>query len=279
MNSSYFLGAMSYLEHKIAVYDSNQESSNLIQMLHGIKPDILVLNEASVNLDLEVTAYIDKKKPKVILYGSKPEEAYGYDVFFLDPNSKTDVVGENIFVEKKLPHINALINGRYNKALASNIVTFVSENVNETLLNTLLKNYDVKVFGNKKIEHPKYLGNINPKQRADILSSTEIFVDLGTGDFFDAILCGCKTCVLSNEQSEEVKTFQDIISMTSCVNDLLNCKFNPDLEHAQKSLRIETLNKNSFTMSAHVLKQLGLDEEAEKLVLSLKEIVNDRILD
>lgn len=122
----------------------------------------------------------------------------------------------------------------------------------------------VRFFGNTKLDSHQYLGIITEQERADIIKSTDIYVDL-TGDYWHkSVILGTIPIVLSGAEIPGVNTFTNKETLSQAIEATSQGSY--DLSVARE----EVVKNTGFDLCANMFSVLGA-EEARASVLQFKE--------
>jgi len=236
----------------------------IAKALNEFKPNILILREE--NITDVIRAYRDKYNLKIIAYGSTYPECPYADLTLqtnLDyPLTNLDVLTYREDVEK------------------TDVSVFVNDPIFAFLAEFLAKNYNVKVYGSVKINSPKYLGHTTDVEKYEILNKSKQSIVFNLVDMHESITLGAYPIAYSTSKLDTIKTFDNMISLMSCMefvsDELHNSKLIEDL---LSDLQNKQLEHNSLTFVIDTLQTLGFKEEANKLLLTLEEIKKEKMND
>jgi len=134
--------------------------------------------------------------------------------------------------------------------------------ISDIIMNLLERK--VRFFGNVKLDSHQYLGVVNEQERADIISSAGIYIDLSADYWHKSVMLGTVPIVLSDAKIPGINTFTNTETLSQAIEDVsLN---NYDLSLAKK----EILKNTGFDFCADIFSALGA-EEAKASVLQSKE--------
>lgn len=235
---------------KIGVLANIKDMNNIAKALNEFKPDILILNEESIT-DV-VKAYRHKNNLKIITYGTTYAECPHADITLqthLDyPMANLDVLTYREDVEK------------------TDISIFTDIPESSFLVEFLCQNYNVKAYGKVKINSPKYLGITTDTEKYEILNKTKYSIVFDSVDMFDSILLGAYPIVYASSGLDDIKTFDSMGALMSCMDFILD-----DLRHGKliEDLLLTLQNKlsihNNLNFVIDMLRKLGFNEELTKL--------------
>jgi hypothetical protein len=233
------------IQHKYSIGVIN-DVKNTAKSLNDFQPDLLVLR--AENIDSVVKAYCHKNNTKLISVG---EEEKG-DITF------------NQATERPLPNLK-IIDFKENVDKTDTSV-FINHPEFTFLANFLAKNYNVKIYGNVKINHPQYLGEITDVDFYEILNRSKFSVVFSPVNIYDSVLLDTYPIAYHPNQIESCKTFNNLISLADCMDNILEDK--SDIV----TLKNQILRDNSTTFTISVLERLGFYEEAGEFRQDLEEI-------
>jgi len=226
-----------------------------IKPLIQTNPDLLIMSQG--NFSPEVKAYCDKNKTKTIIFGDSPEK-YADIIISKDPIDNV----ENNVVQKMLPNMFIKSMGSVQPHLQSEVSVLTNANTNDFYLEFLAKNYNVKIYGNKRINSYKYLGAITEGQRASILKSSRFVIDMGSFSYLDAIMIGAYPFIMTDmELPDTMTSFNNLNTLIECVDSINTVDYSEKLQIMQKEL----YDRNNITFTIAVLNKLNFIEEANKL--------------
>lgn len=262
---SYIVNTISILpEVSIAMlHDKNQ----LMQALNHVNPKLILLNHSSVTA--EVKAYKYKYKAKLIVFGDHIDPEYDFIITKNMFNQK-----DNIVTDKVLANFNIIKNTYYDEKLSSLLTIMTGPNTKENLIDIVAKNYNVKIFGNKRINSPRFLGKINPEQRNTILKSSKYLLDFGTYDYLDSSLLGGLPIIYTNSETPDyVYKFWDMVSLIQVLDYLLDPINELEIENKRKEFYNNVIENTSLDLTCKILKELDFVKQSNDLLNIKKEIL------
>jgi len=132
------------------------------------------------------------------------------------------------------------------------------------ILDFLCKNYNIKMFGDQKVDFPNYLGQIDPLTRSQAISSAVVYIDLDGGSWYDAAWFG-RQCVSVSESC--FRNFDNIEKLQSEIEDALK-----EGEKNCEGIKLLVKNKTYFELAGEILSFFGLMEQRHLLMEKKKEI-------
>lgn len=262
---SYIVNTISILPgtSMAVLHDKNQ----LMQALNELNPKLILLNHSSVTP--EVKAYKYKNKAKLIVFGDHIDPEYDLII------SRNMYNANNILTDKVLANFNIIKNTYYDSRLSSLISIMTGSNTKENLIEIVAKNYNVKIFGNKRINSPRFLGKINPEQRNIILKSSKYILDFGTYDYFDSVLLGGLPIIYTNSDTPDyVYKFWDMVSLIQVIDYLLDPVNELEIENKRKEFYNNVIENTSLDLTCKILKQLDFTKQSDELLKIKKETLS-----
>jgi len=132
------------------------------------------------------------------------------------------------------------------------------------ILDFLCENYNIKIFGNQKVNFPNYLGSIDKTTYAEALASTMVYVDLDGASWHDAAWLG-KQCVSVSKSC--FRSFDDIEGLKVAIDEALKSK-----EEESAQIKMAMKNKTYFELTSEILLFFGLGDYRKKLIEKKREI-------
>jgi hypothetical protein len=254
----YFLRYLPFIS-KIAKL---QDSSQINKALNDFEPDLLILNTTTINSVIK--AYADKHKCKIISYGQN-------DIANLCIVQDTTIANDNIFYDKKRPTLETIsFKENVNK---TDISIFLNDPHELSLAEFLCLNYNVKVYGNVPMRNPRYLGMVSLMDKYEIINKSKIIVDLGTYDFYNAILLDTYPIIYTNEQNDNMYTsFNNLTSLMSSLDYVLDEVNQSTIQDKLIGLKKQCYVNNDLVFVIDCLKKLKYNNEVEKLNKILEDI-------
>jgi len=231
------------------------DMSNIAKALNDFQPDLLILKEE--NIDGIVKAYCNKNNVKLICFGVNPEHKDA-DITFL---TQLDV---------QLPNVDVL--GFKEDTDKSGISVFINNPAQKFLGEFLCQNYNVKLYGPVKINHPRYLGLTNNIEKYEILNHSKFSIVFNGFDVFDSALLDTYPIAYSESNINNVKTFNNLVSLMGCMEFIQeNGALEMMREDQINMLKSHVKQHNSLVFTRDTLNQLGFTTEAEQLNNMLQE--------
>lgn len=255
----YIVNGLSHMGYPINVV---QNMDNLVKALLEIKPDIILLRSESITS--EVVAFADKNNAKIIAFGGQPKKC--------DLLVTTESIEEvdNVLFDKILANPIDVMNAEEKEHLKTKISIFTGPSTDEFLVTTLAMNYPVRIYGNKKINHPKYLGQVTQEQRNNILKSSEYIIDFGTYDFQDAILLDAYPIIYTkNETPDPIDSFSSLDTMIEQLENILDKDNTDKLSKLKEAVK----HNNSLSLVQYVLDKLNFKNEAKQVEQVVEELI------
>ena len=235
---------------KIANIATIGDMNNIAKALNEFQPDLLLLK--TENITGVVQAYVKKNNVKVISFGE--DQKKDADMTFL---TNVDIPRANLDVLEYKNNVDKI-----------DISVFMNHERQRSFAEFLCQNYNVKVYGNIKINSPKYLGNISVIEKYEILNKSKISITFSGLDFYDSVLLDTYPIVFNTEKSDIFSSFNNLISLSECLDNVINNNISYDIDILKNNIK----NDNSLTFTINTLQQLGFQEETLKLNKILQEI-------
>ena len=238
-----------------------QDVSQINKALNEFNPDLLILN--SKNINSAIKAYKDKHNVKIISYGQS-------DTADLCIVKDMSIVGDNVFYDKKKPILET-------KSFKENVektdVSVFIDNINESsLAHFLCMNYNVKLYGHANIKHPRYLGIPSLMDKYEIINKSKLVIDLGTYDFYNAILLDAYPLIYTGDKSNSYTSFDDMCSLMNSLEYALDISNEQELQQNLLKLQQQCYTNNDLTFVIDCLSKLNYSEQIEKLNNILEDI-------
>lgn len=237
---------------KVADFGVIRDIANISKALNEFKPNLLILTEP--NITPIVRAYADRNKAKIICFGDT--DCQNADITI---KRHEDIARANLNVSTFKEDIDK-----------QDISVFLNNEGQRFIAEFLCKNYNVKVYGNVKINHPRYLGHITMVDKYDILNKSKFSIVFDADDAFDSILLGAYPIIYSDILLDH-KTFTNMVSLTNCMEYVSDESNIDEIKNHMNTLNAEIKHNNSLTFSRGILQKLGFNKEAVELDNILKE--------
>ena len=130
----------------------------------------------------------------------------------------------------------------------------------------LCENYNIKIFGTKRINIPHYLGQIDYTTKAASLASTTVYVDLDGESWYDAAWLG-KQCVSISKEC--FNSFKDTKTLKNNVDKALGVT--PEKNSAE--IKLIAKNKTYFEITNEILSFFNLTEQRNQLTEKKRELI------
>lgn len=259
-----FLQCMPRLGNLAVIADMN----NLAKALNEFNPDILLLRTENINE--VVKAYCAKNRTKVIAFGEPSEQLNNFVDLIISRSSDFIRANMDILTYKE-------------KIEKTDISIFLGNPEYLFFTEFLCKNYNVKAYGPIKVNSPKYLGNPIDVEKYEILNRSKACICFHPQDAYDSILLNVFPIMYNPVHNVDIKTFNNLISLISCMDELLENDSDKMIYNTLKDLHSKVLSFNNMTLVIDILKTLGFQKEANGLSNTLEQIkkenTNDWILD
>jgi len=145
------------------------------------------------------------------------------------------------------------------------ITDYISDedNANEAL-SFLCENYNIKIFGKKKVSFPHYLGQIDKNVQAQAIAPTLAYVDLDGSSWYDAAWLG-KECVSISKGC--FRSFSNIEELKSAVDEAIE-----EGEKSSEKIKLLIKNKTYFELVSDILLFFNLIEQRNILMEKKREL-------
>lgn len=197
----------------------------LMDVLDEVKPDLLFLYQDQVNTVLDLAA--ESMNFNYIVLTSAPVQVSKQPAIYLTDHEyiKNFIrYQRNTLMVKPSANVAQIHNGKASKDLESDICIFnIDINIGIEHLRAIewmVSKYNVKIFGPQKMNFPNYLGSTNIFERANILKSSKVCIDLGNFDCLDASYLQVAPVVFNGSQSQ-YKNFKSIKSLEEILHDIV----------------------------------------------------------
>ena len=197
----------------------------LMDVLDEVKPDLLLLYEYQVDTVLDIAS--ESMNFDYIVLSATPVKLTKQPAIYITDHEyiKNFIrYQRNTLMVKPSANVAQIHNGTAFEELESDICIFNTDiKLGIEHLRTiewLVSKYNVKIFGPQKMNFPNYLGDTNIFERANIIKSSKICLDLGNFDCLDASYLQVAPVVL-NGSKPEYKNFKSIKSLEEILNDIV----------------------------------------------------------
>lgn len=237
---------------KLGDFGVIREMNEISKALNAFQPNILVLT--SKNITPIVRAYSDRNNAKIICIDQVPHNAAHYNIL---PHE--DIARANLGTLEFQEDVDK-----------TDISVFLTNEGQKFIAEFLCVNYNVKVYGPVKINHPRYLGHITTVDKYDVMNKSQYSIVFDGSDAFDSILLGSYPVIYSTIPLTH-KTFTNMVSLTDCMEYIENESNTNEINNQMSDLKDQLKTNNSISFTRDILKQLGLPQQAEELNNILKE--------
>ena len=235
----------------------------LYKMLEDKKPNLLIYGQEANMNGIE---HVKQKLPRLALVylGDYPTYKMVADlVIGKSCTRRTMDLPTNLYDTTNLP------SGSKRPSMSCKMSCF-TDSIGQDMVNSIsdiiasLLERKVRFFGNIKLDSYQYLGNVTDQERADIIKSTDIYVDL-TGDYWHkSVILGTIPIVLSDVEITGINTFTNKETLSQAIEATSQGSY--DLTVARE----EIVKNTGFDLCASMFSALGA-EEARDSVLKFKE--------
>jgi hypothetical protein len=258
---------------EIVVLNKDDET-DLLKALNQTKPSILFIKEE--NWSNAIKAYKNMNNCKVVMFADKILDNVDYTV----TNNISLAGTPNVHLDLVLADLQ-VINFLDKTIEKTDVSIFINEDTDiETyMIDFLCKNYNVKIYGNKKINSPKYLGIPSDMEKIEILNQSKVVIDFGTYDYMNAILLGCYPMVYTNtEVPLDFTPFSNLVSLDEAMSYITDDSNAEDIKNKLASLYGHFLQRDNYLSGlTDIFNTLGYTKETQTLFEIKGDIINDRI--
>ena len=275
INSRILQKTMPYMQQLFEIVFINQDDeTKLLKALNEIKPNILFITKD--DWSSAVKAYKDINNCKVVMFADEILD----NVDFTITNNISLVNMLNTHLDLVLADLQIMqfLDKSVDK---TDISIFINQDtdIDTYIIDFLCKNYNVKIYGNKKINSPRYLGIPSEMEKIEILNKSKFVIDFGTYDYLNAILLGCYPVVYTNiEVPLEFTPFSNLVSLDEAMNYITDDSNTENIKSKLSSLYGHFLQSNNYLDAlTQILNTLSYTEEIQNLLKIKGDIINDRI--
>lgn len=253
---------------------SKDDETDILKALNETKPNIVFITKD--NWSNTIKAYRDINNCKIVVFSDEILDNVDFTI-----TNNIDLLGTpNVYLDLVLADLQ-IMQYRDKSIEKSDISLFINEDtdVSSYIVDFLCKNYNVKIYGNKKINSPKYLGIPTNIEKIEILNRSKFIIDLGTYDYMDAILLGCYPLVYTNINVPiDFIPFDNLVSLDEAMIYITDESNRDSINSKLGNLYGHFLQTDNYLSSlTNILNSLGYAEQT-KLLFEIKgEIINDRI--
>ena len=264
-----------YMQRMFEIVVLNQDSdTEILKALNETSPTILFITKE--NWTSAVQAYRNINKCKVVMFADEILTNVDFTV-----TNNIDLLGTpNVHLDLVLADLG-IMSYLDRDVEKTDISMFVNENTDipSYMVDFLCQNYNVKVYGDKKINSPRYLGIPDYIEKIEILNKSKVIIDFGTYDYMDAILLGCYPVVYTNTSvPAEFTSFDNMITLDEAMSYITDEENQEVIKDKLSSLYGHFLQTNNYLIALiEMLNNLGYVEQTKKLFEIKGEIINDRI--
>lgn len=238
----------------------NRDIKPTLDMISQIQPDVVFVRYIDQNLAQELAFGKQKHQYKLVGIGQQTHQLFDY-------------------VSDPIPCINvAQINkGEFKEEFESPLSIIVGPNYGLNPLKPVILDYlennmiDHKIYGMNEVycSLTNYMGAITPRQRADIIASSKIFIDWSQQyGFMDALWFNTQTLVFGDQ--DYGSSINGLFKRYSSIDDFIKC-----LEKAKDDAFSEKIypvvDETSYRHLANILKEI----EVENIILEKIENKNE----
>ena len=233
-----------------------KDMTQLAKAINEYQPDVLVLEEKYI--DGMVQAYREQNKAKIISFGTQAD------------NPKADIT---IDITKDIPKPNLDALGFKEDVEKTDISVFCDDEKVAFLATFLCSNYKVKAYGPIKLNSPRYLGNVSPVDKYEILNRSKVAITFNAVDAQDSILLGAYPLSYSREDLF-TRSFNNLVTLTQCMDDVCHEDTFNGMKENIKNVKDVFKSDNTITSVIEIFKKLGFNEQVSELNAVLEEMLS-----
>jgi hypothetical protein len=218
--------------------------NNLAKALNDFMPHLLILE--SQNVTGLVKAFCDKNNVKIIAFGNNRVE--DVDLFISDQQGFAELSVLSYKTDDDKVDVSIFLDDASQQLYAS----------------FLCQNYNVKSYGQAKLNSPKYLGEPTNVEQFEVLNKSKLSVLFNEQDKYASALLGCCPIVYGED-------FNNIISLIDKLESLTNNQ--EEVESTLDKVQKDAINNSSSKYTVKILNDLGFTAEASHLDTVLEEQV------
>jgi hypothetical protein len=211
-----------------------QNMNEIAKALNDFVPNLILLESKYING--LVKAFCDKHGVKIIAFG---ETAIDHADIFISTTTELSLADMTTLNYKD--NVDKL-----------DISVFLDHDKERLYVDFLCNNYDVKSYGNIKINSPKYLGILEPIDKYEILNRSKVSVVFDKQYKYMSALLDCYPIVHGED-------FNNIISLMDKLDNL------GDIQHKLNDIKKEAVKDSSLSYTIEILNKLGFLSEAQYL--------------
>jgi hypothetical protein len=237
----------------------------LYRMLEDKKPDLLIYGpEAS----MQGMQYMKQRFPSTVVayLGDHPADECLSDIVIGESELRSSIdLPTNIY------DITNILRGNKKPYMECELATF-TESIKQAKLESNLDLFQelisirTRFFGSQKLDTHAYLGSITDQERADIVKSCSIYVDM-TGDYWHkSVMMRTVPIVFTNDTLPGINTFNDIESLHKAIQETKKGNYN--IKEARESI----VNNSGFNFCYNLFSALGAQEAAASILKAKEEV-------
>jgi len=237
----------------------------LYRMLEDKKPQLLIYDDKAMVQGIQ---YIRERFPSTVVayLGDYPAEEYFCDLVI----GKSDLK-KSIDLPTNIYDITNIIKGNKKPYMECGLASFTDSMDQQYLQDkldifTILLSKNTRFFGNVKLDTHAYLGVATDQERADIVKSCDIYVDV-TGDYWHkSVIMGTVPIVLTSGKIPGINTFHDTKSLHEAIEETKAGNY--DMKKAKDTI----LSNSGFSFCSNLFSALGSEEAAASILKAKEEV-------
>lgn len=232
------------------------DMEQIAKALNDYNPDLLIIEDKYI--DGVVQAYRNKNNMKVVCFANVPLE-----------QSKADVI---IPIYQDTPKPNLDILTFKENANKKDVSVFCDGPQGVFITQFLCQNYNVKAYGPIKINSPRYLGQLSNVEKYEILNKSKAAIVFNPDDTQTSILLDTYPISFSKDKLTTM-SFTNLISLTECMDNIPVDGISESMSSSMAEIKNNYKSNNNLAHAINIIKQLGFNQEAERLNQELQEII------
>jgi hypothetical protein len=238
----------------------------LYKMLSDVRPNLIIYGQqANVN----GIGYIKQKYPSTALVyiGEYPADEVVADIVVGESDTR-----KSISLPKKIYDITNITKGNKRDHLQCRLASFTDSMKEQTVQSfsevlVQLFHEGARFFGKVKLDAYPYLGLVTDQERADIVSSCDVYVDITSDYWYKSIIMGTIPIVLSENKIPGLNTFNDKATLLKALDSVSNGEY--DIQAATEEIR----TNSGFSFCATLFSALGADDAVQSILKSKEAIL------
>ena len=256
----------------------NTNRTSIIDMFDETHPDIVFIHTS--HLDQAFIAICQEFNFQYVLIvteGNVPTNLPKSPSAILDlpPQNISKEISNNTIRPKPMANIPDIHNARYvNNFKSTLLIDTTSAIINNDilgLLSYLTSMYSTKIVGDQPVPLHNYLGKVDMINRANLIKSSEIVIDIGTvGNYWNAAYL--KVPSISIHPTNSIILYcKDLSALKQHLNTLLNQEL-IRTKYIDESYR-EACNNTSFLFTAELFNIMGESQISQTLLRTQEDLI------